>query len=97
MLMDKVVEGLRYCLEHGSLGGHDCRGYYMWASDEHKEIVSVDSYRDGCPYHNDNGCVVTMIKDALETIEAQREDIDWLSNMYSDALNRLLEMQYEED
>ena len=90
--MNSVIEGLRYCLEHGTLGGQSCRGHYVWASDEHKEIVSVDSYHDGCPYHDcETGCIVTLCRDAVELLEQQEQDIDQLSELYSDALYRLLE------
>ena len=48
---NKVVDGLRCCIEHGTLGGKSCRGYYVWTSD-HSNIVKEDAHEDECPYKN---------------------------------------------
>ena len=86
---NKVVDGLRCCIEHGSLGGKSCRGHYVWASD-HSNIVKEDACE--CPYKNcETGCVVTLARDALATIEQLEDSLDHLCGMYSDVLDRYLE------
>ena len=65
---NKVVDGLRCCIEHGTLGGKSCRGYYVWSSD-HSNIIKEDAHEDECPYKNcETGCVVTLARDALSML-----------------------------
>ena len=78
---NKVVNGLRCCIEHGALGGKSCRGYYVWSSD-HSNIVKEDAYEDECPYKDcETGCVVTLARDALATIEQLGHLVETYSNM----------------
>lgn len=70
---DNIVRALNLCLNHGTLGGTSCRGYWKWA-DDHKDIVAVDDYHKECPYDKcETGCVVTLIKDTIELIEQLSE------------------------
>ena len=89
---NKVVDGLQCCIEHGTLGGKSCRGHYVWVSDEHREIIKEDAHEDECPYKDcETGCVVTLARDALATIEQLEDSLDHLGEMYSDLLDRSLE------
>lgn len=94
---NKVVDGLRCCIEHGALGGKSCRGYCVWSSD-HSKIVKEDAHDDECPYKNcETGCVVTLARDALATIEQLEDSLDHLGDMYSDLLDRYLEDMIDEE
>ena len=95
---NKVVDGLRCCIEHGTLGGKSCRGHYVWVSDEHREIIKEDAHEDECPYKDcETGCVVTLARDALATIEQLEDSLDHLGEMYSDLLDRSLEDIMDEE
>lgn len=85
---NKVVDGLRCCIDHGTLGGKSCRGHYVWSSD-HSNIVKEDAHEDECPYKDcETGCVVTLARDALATIEQLEDSLDRLGDIYSDLLDR---------
>lgn len=89
--MNKVVEGLKYCLEHGSLGGHDCRGY--WSHDDKSDnIERVNDYYKTCPYKDcKTGCVVTLVKSAIKQIEDHELIIDNLNRSDRRAMKRIID------
>lgn len=72
----KVVKGLKLCREHGTIGGKNCRGYFL-GNDPDGSIVTKDVYIDQCPYGNcKTGCVVTMVDDAVSLLLDQAVVID---------------------
>jgi len=63
--LNKVIQGLEYCIEHGDLGGVNCFGYSRWKKD-HTKIIKIGYTRDKCPYGKcKTGCVITLARDAL--------------------------------
>lgn len=70
--MDKVIEGLKFCTQHGPMCGSDCNGHYERYTDDGYVIKLVDEYRSKCPYGKcETGCVKTLAKDALELLKEQ--------------------------
>lgn len=64
--LEKVIEALECCTQHGSMGGRDCNGYYEWTDETHTAIARIHNYRDICPYGKcETGCVITLAKNAL--------------------------------
>ena len=73
----KMIETLEYCLEHGSMGGHDC-----WLRDEHGKCA-----RDTCPNRGCNtGCVVTPIREAIATLKKHNDLFEWMARRLSSQL-----------
>lgn len=69
---EKVIEGLEFCTQHGSMCGSDCNGYYERYTDDGYVIKLVNEYRSKCPYgKRETGCVKTLAKDALELLKEQ--------------------------
>lgn len=63
MTKQEVADTIAFCLEHGSMGGCDCFGYY---AKEGRKIVKKDEFRSKCPNGRCNtGCVVTTLREAL--------------------------------
>lgn len=59
----QVAETIAFCLEHGTMGGHDCSGIY---TQKGKGIVKEGRYRDACPNGAcETGCVVTPLRESL--------------------------------
>ena len=69
----KVVRGLEFCTQYGSMCGRDCNGHYeQWYTDDGYVIKLVNEYRSKCPYGKcETGCVKTLAKDALELLKEQ--------------------------
>lgn len=71
--IERVVNGLKFCRKHGSLGGNDCWGHWAW-TDDHKKIVLEDEYKSKCAYaDSEPGCVVALIGDAINLLEEYDE------------------------
>lgn len=69
---DKVIEGLEFCTQHGSMCGSDCNGHYERYTDDGYVIKLVNEYRSKCPYGKcETGCVKTLAKDVLELLKEQ--------------------------
>ena len=79
---DEVIEGLKFCTQHGSMCGSDCNGHYERYTDDGYVIKLVDEYRSKCPYGKcKTGCVKTLAKDALELLKDQKRRIKQLREM----------------
>ena len=64
---DHVIATLKYCLEHGSMGGRDC-----WVHCDEKGNIKNSNARDKCPNKGcGTGCVVTPIREAIELLETK--------------------------
>ena len=62
---EKVIKTLEYCLQHGSMGGHDC-----WVHCDKDGNITHKKTRDDCPNKNcKTGCVVTPIREAIELLK----------------------------
>ena len=63
---DHVVATLKYCLKYGTLGGRDC-----WRFRRSIGMNTDSRLRDCCPNKDcPTGCVVTLIREAIELLEA---------------------------
>ena len=59
---EKVIKGLEICSEHGSWHGLDCE---------------LNEAFKNCPYRGcETGCVVTIAKEALALLKAERQPGD---------------------
>ena len=69
---ERVIKGLEFCTQHGSMCGSDCNGHYERYTDDGYVIKLVNEYRSKCPYGKcKTGCVKTLAKDALELLKEQ--------------------------
>lgn len=63
MTNKEIADTIAFCLEHGSMGGHDCNGIFTYQG---KEIVKEGEYRSKCPNGKcETGCVVTTLLESL--------------------------------
>lgn len=71
----------------------------MWRhSDRTRHVLHMVWREDECPYKDcETGCVVTLARDALATIEQLEDSLDRLCDMYSDLLDRSLEDIMDEE
>ena len=71
-MIDRVINALECCTQHGSMCGLDCSGHWGWSDDSHTGMDLVDEYRTKCPYGNcETGCVKTLAQDAIAMLRAQ--------------------------
>lgn len=72
---EKVIKGLEFCTQHGSMCGSDCNGHYERYTDDGYVSKLVNEYRSKCPYGKcETGCVKTLAKDALELLKERSLD-----------------------
>lgn len=80
MTRQEIVDTMKYCLEHGSMGGRDC-----WVHVDDNGHISDDNARDHCPNKNcKTGCVVTTLREAATLLEDP--PIEPVENIVGDAL-----------
>lgn len=79
---NKVINGLRCCIEHGVLGGKSCRG-------QNNLLIAEDTF--GCPYRDCDYCAEELARDASALIEQLGRLVETYSNMldwYSERYDR---------
>ena len=80
--LEKVINGLECCTQHGSMCGRDCNGYWGWTDGSHTGMEILGEYRTKCPYGNcETGCVKTLAKDALALLKAQEPCVMTLGDL----------------
>ena len=76
---EKVTRGLEWCIRHGSMGGHDCYGYFAYDQNSNACIGRVGDYYKNCPYRDcETGCAVTLARDAIFLLKQQEKQLkEW--------------------
>ena len=80
-----VIKALDCCTKYGSMGGFNCKGYWILNEDQ-TEFINTHNYRKECPYGDcKKGCVKTLAQDALALLK-QHMPVEPIQDMVGDRL-----------
>lgn len=86
--LEKVIKGLEYCTQHGSMSGRDCNGHWGYTDASHTRMELIGEYRAGCTYGScETGCVKTLAKDALALLKALDAFKSYFDGLYGQGLD----------
>lgn len=69
MTRQEIADTIAFCLAYGSMGGHNCDGYYTWTDGD---IVKYGEYRSKCPNGKcEIGCVVSPLYEAIKYLREE--------------------------